>query len=787
MNANVTRIHSRGLQLRVLCLAIGIALTLPLSALAQDTQVAPEQTAKPQSDADTLQKPAADDQVALEQKATTQIVPESLKQPAQLSSSVEVGAHFVSDDSFRFGRYTGLNEQGLTPLLNLDLFYRGAYDSGNARYWSFKGANLGLDSREAAFEYGVQGSYKLLLDYDQIPMFGSDSTRTIFDGAGSNNLTLPANWVGSGTTAGMTQLLPSLKSFDLKTERQRTGVGFSGVLSPQWDFSTSYKHETKDGNKSIGGVFGNSGGNPRAVILPEPVDYTTQQIDAALRFKSKKLQVQVAYYLSVFSDQNDSLFWSNPYTTITGWAAGAGFPAGRGQLSLPPDNKFHQLSVNAGYNISDSTRVSASVARGRMTQNEPFLPYTNIPVQAASITQPLPRASLDGRIDTTVVNLRIASRPWQNFSWNAAYRYDDRDNQTPRNEYVYIGGDTQLQPTGVTSSKRRFNTPFSYNEEQYKAEAVYRVFGYTSVSAGAQRSKINRTYAEREHTDENSYNLGLSTQFSERFNAQLRYTQSQRDGSFYDGNEPVTSGHSAAYVATLPGGFITLPGLRKFNLADRDREQASATLSFSPTEAWTLGAMVDHAKDTYNNPQFGLVDARINSFTLDTVYAPSVLWSTYAFYTYDKMASNQKGRSFSSGALQLATSSDPNRNWFFGDREHVDTYGAGYKRSFESLDLGVDYLYSKSRSDLNFAVGSALLTRPLPPAVTRLDTLSLYGTYKMRENMSLRLSYWYENYHSTDWAVDGIAPNTLANVILLGENSPDYKIHVISGSWIYRF
>ena len=375
MNANVTRIHSRGLQLRVLCLAIGIALTLPLSALAQDTQVAPEQTAKPQSDADTLQKPAADDQVALEQKATTQIVPESLKQPAQLSSSVEVGAHFVSDDSFRFGRYTGLNEQGLTPLLNLDLFYRGAYDSGSARYWSFKGANLGLDSREAAFEYGVQGSYKLLLDYDQIPYFRSDSTRTIFDGAGSNNLTLPANWVGGGNTAGMTQVLPSLKSFNLKTERQRTGVGFSGVLSPQWDFSTSYKHETKDGNKSIGGVFGNSGGNPRAVILPEPVDYTTQQIDAALRFKSKKLQVQVAYYLSVFSDQNDSLFWSNPYTTITGWAAGAGFPAGRGQLSLPPDNKFHQLSVNACYNISDSTRVSASVARGRMTQNEPFLPY----------------------------------------------------------------------------------------------------------------------------------------------------------------------------------------------------------------------------------------------------------------------------------------------------------------------------------------------------------------------------------------------------------------------------
>lgn len=795
MNANAKRMHLRDLQLRALCLAIGIALalplaTLPLAALAQEVQSAQEETTEPQSEpAEQVEDPAEDDQFALEETAEPQTDPEKLKELTQVRSSVEVGAYYTSDDSFRFGRYTGLNEQGATPLLNLDLFHRGAYDGDSARYWSLKAANLGLDSREAAVEFGEQGKYRISFDYVQIPSFRSDSARTIFDGAGSTNLTLPANWVGSGTTAGMTQLLPNLKSIDLKTERRQTGLGVSGVLSPHWDYSTSYKHETKDGNKSLGAVFGNSGGNPRAVIVPEPVDYTTQQIDAALRYTTRKLQVQAAYYLSLFSDRNNALVWSNPYTTISGWAPGTGFPNGRGQLSLPPDNQFHQFSLNTGYNLSDRTRLNASVARGRMTQNETFLPYTNIPALAASITQPLPRNSLDGRIDTTVVNLRIASRPWQDFSWNASYRYDDRGNKTPRDEYVYIGGDSQLQLTGATSNRRRFNEPYSYREQQYKADASYRVFGHADLSAGVQRSKIDRTFSEREQTDETTYHFGLNAEISERFSGQLRYTNARRDGSTYVGNEPFLSGYSPGYTATVPGGFENLPGLRKYFLANRDRDQLSATISFTPTEAWTLSAAVDYVRDKYNESELGLVDAKIDSFSFDTVYAPSPLWSTYAFYTYEKLASNQNGHSFSGGAAQLVTAFDPNRDWFVDNRDTIDSYGAGYKRSLASsrLDFGVDYLYSKTRSDLNFAVGSLLSTRPLPRDATRLDSLNLYGTYKMRENTALRLGYWYERYHSTDWAVDGIVPNTLANVILLGESSPDYKVHVVSLSVIHRF
>lgn len=795
MNANAKSMRQRDLQLRALCLAIGIALALPLAlsplaVLAQDVQSGRQETTSPQDDpSQPVEKSEQVDPFALEDTTEQQAHPGTFEDPSENRTVIEFGAIYVSDDSFRFGRYTGLNEQGISALLNLDLFHSGPYDGDNARYWSVKGSNLGLDSREAAVEFGNRGKYKVRIDYDQIPIYRSDSARTIFDGAGTSNLTLPANWVGSGTTAGMTQLLPNLKSVDLQTERRRAGIGATVILSPHWNYSTSYKRETKEGTKTIGGVFGNSGGNPRATILPEPVDYTTQQFDVSLNYATRKLQVAAAYYLSLFSDQNDALVWSNPYTTISGWAPGTGFPNGRGQLSLPPDNRSHQFSLNAGYNLSDRTRLSASASRGRMTQNDTFLPYTNIPSLAASITQPLPRNSLDGRIDTTVVNLRIASRPWQDFSWNASYRFDDRDNKTPRDEYVYIGGDSQLQQTQATSNRRRFNEPYSYKEQQYKADATYRVFGHADLSAGVQHSKIDRTFSERHQADETTYNFGLNGDFTERFSANVRYTHANRDGSTYVGNEPFLSGYSPGYTATVPGTFENLPGLRRYFLADRDRDQLIATASFMPIEAWTLSASVDHAKDDYNESELGLIDSRIDGYTLESVVATSPFWSIHAFYSHERLVSNQNGHSFSGGAAQLTTAFDPNRDWFVAHRDLVDSYGAGYKRSPEAgrLDFGVDILYSKSRSDLNFAAGSALTTRPLPRDVTRLESLNLYSNYKLRESTSLRLGYWFERYHSTDWAVDGIDPNQLANVILLGETSPDYTVHMVSLSVIHRF
>ncbi len=715
--------------------------------------------------------------------------PETVRELTQMRSEVEVGVGWVSDDSFTFGKYSGLERQGGFAVLDVDLRRRGAYDGPDARYWSLTGSDLGLTSRSLGIEHGNQGRYKVFVTYDQLPTFRGDSAQTVFNGAGGANLTLPPGWVAATTTAGMTQLVPSLTDVDIDHERRRLGVGVDTTFFDAWTFKTRLTRETKDGLKTVGAVIGNSGGNPRAVLIPEPIDYVTQQVDVALSYADRIRQFQLGYTLSLFNNEHDALTWENPYAAIGGWDASAGYPTGQGRLHLPPDNEFHQVTASGGYNWSDRTRVTADLALGRMTQDQSFLPYTVNPTLAASITQPLPRSSLDGWIDTTLVTLRIASRPMPNLYWNAHYRYDDRDNKTPRDEYVYIGGDSQTQDTGATSSFRRFNEPYSYSERQIKLDAGYQLFWRTDLTAGAEHKEITRTFSEREDATEITYTLGLNTHPTEWVGTGIRVSRADRHGTTYRGEEPFLSSYDPAYTATVAGGWENHPDLRKYFLADRQRHTLALVATLTPGERWTLGVNTSYRKDDYETSDLGLTKSTINTYTADTSYTPFETVTAYAFYTLELLKSDQDGRQFSGGAVKLTQAADPTRDWFAAHRDRVDTIGGGVTKTLlkNTLDLGVDYVYAKSDSEVDVTVGSALTAAPLPDSITRLNSVSLYGKYALTANMALKLQYWFEKFRSTDWAVDDVAPNTLANVITLGEDSPDYRVHVVMVSLAYRF
>jgi len=59
--------------------------------------------------------------------------------------------------------------------------------------------------------------------------------------------------------------------------------------------------------------------------------------------------------------------------------------------------------------------------------------------------------------------------------------------------------------------------------------------------------------------------------------------------------------------------------------------------------------------------------------------------------------------------------------------------------------------------------------------------------YQLRENIAVRLSYLLEDLKTGDWAIDGVAPNTIANVLGLGEDSPHYRNHLVGFAVRYEF
>jgi MtrB/PioB family decaheme-associated outer membrane protein len=712
---------------------------------------------------------------------------EAFRELTQTASEVNIGLGNVSRDSFAAGDYTGLKNKGAYVIGDIDLVGR---DPKSANAWRITGSNLGLGSRNLRTEYGQQGNYRFTFEYDQLPKYRTESAKTIFNGVGGNNLTLPSTWVGASSTTGFTQLNTSLRTIDVSHERKNHIFGFSKILSNEWDTSVKFRHETKEGSKIVGAVIGNSGGNPRSVLIPEPIDYKTNEFEAKVGYTTAKLQFQAGYLLSMFDNSNSSLIWQNPYTAIGGWSAAAGFPTGQGQLGLPPDNRFHQITASLGYNITDKTRFTGTLALGRMTQDQAFLPYTINP--GLTVTTPLPRSSLDGKIDTTLINLALTARPMPKLNLRASLRYDDRDNKTPRSEYIYIGGDSTNQAT-TPSDRWRTNLPISYKQNLLKLDGDYQIAARTKLNVGYDYEEIKRTFTQVDETTENTYHIGLRRSFSEMLSGGVSYARSDRRNKGYT-DAPFDESYNATYIAGLPAGtrWDDHPLLRKFMYADRERDKFRLSLNASPHEMVSLQFRADYNQDDYRNTVLGLTETRSESYTVDASVTPKQNLTLYSFYTYDNYKSNQRGRQFTSATkLAQSTPLTSTSDWFNASDDRIDTFGLGFKAKElmgGRFELGGDYTYSHATGEINTTTGSALpAAAPIPNLVSRFQTLQIYGTYKLQKNATLRLSLLHRKLRSDDWAWDNVNPNTMANVLSTGQLSPNYSVNVIGVSVSYKY
>jgi hypothetical protein len=102
------------------------------------------------------------------------------------------------------------------------------------------------------------------------------------------------------------------------------------------------------------------------------------------------------------------------------------------------------------------------------------------------------------------------------------------------------------------------------------------------------------------------------------------------------------------------------------------------------------------------------------------------------------------------------------------------------------LDVGADYVYARSKGKID--VSSTLLeTTPFPDLSTRLNSIGLWARYRLDKSLAVRLGYLYEKYDSRDWALDGVEPDTIPNVLSMGVQSPDYSVNVYTLSILYSF
>ena len=740
--------------------------------------------------------------------AETKAEAEALIELTRPQSRIEIGAGGLSQASFAAGNYSGLNRQGGYAIGNFDLLGN-QYSYGNEHddktRWHLGGTNLGLHSRSLEGEYGQQGAYRFTFGFDEIPWLYSDSYQTPFLGAGSANLVLPSGFVRGADTTAMPALAASMRRFDVATTRQRTELGLSYWLAPEWELKLNLRGDARAGAKLRGAEFGSNGGNPRSVLLPEPIDSATQLIDASLAFSGESHRFTLAYHASIFRNRVASINWQNPYTSApwTGGASGlpANFPLANGQLGVAPDNQFHQFAANGSYDFSNSTRLTLSASHGRMTQNETFLPYT---INPGLTSTALPRNSLNGRIDTTFFNAKLSLRPVRGLSVNASLRYENRDNKTPQSEYIYVGGDIQLQPQPASNSDRiRTNLPRSRRQEQVTLEADYRLSAATAIKAGWDRDQVRRTFAEVESATENTYRVELRQGGTGPWSASASHALLVRRGTQYLYNLPYLASYtSTAYVnglaaangcAVLIDCVRTGPLQNKFYQADRERERTRLAMGYTPDGPISLQARLDMNRDRYPHSPYGVSDASTWSASADLAYVSGDDWSATLFHTVEDQRSRERSRQIAGANPAGASSADSDWVNRLADKSASSGLAVKYKGLLGGrIELNLDAITVRGRTRYATTVGTAVPAAQnpataLPDLVARSDNVTVAARYAVDRHNSIGLNYFYRRLSSADWAYQQVGTATLANLIGSNEAPPRYSQHGVGVSYIHVF
>lgn len=519
------------------------------------------------------------------------------------------------------------------------------------------------------------------------------------------------------------------------------------MQSERLRYEADWTRQTKRGR---GLTWGNFLGV--AQELARPLDYQTDEVDAALVYAGTGWNVRVGYYGSFFSNQDTALTWDNPFNGPD-----------RGRMAMSPDNRYHQGQLSGGYRfVTWDTALNASYARGRMEQTDALLQYTVNPAIAA---QPLPLDEFDGRADTTHANLRLTSRPLERLRLSAEYRYSERDNESGRYDWATVQADS-LQTLSFV------NPAYSFENRDLSLAADYRFSRMLQGAAGWQRKVRERDYQNVDRNDEDVYWGRLRFRPMEQLSLSFRGESGTRDATDYQ---------------VIPGtgaGAEQNPLLRKYYQADRDRDLVQVQADFTPAARGSLSLRYENAQDRYDESVVGLVSSDYDQISAEGTVQ---LWKALVMTAY---FSRDNYDSFAVGAASFVTPNTAPPNWAARTKDRHDVQGVAlnWPGLVEGkLDLRADWMRADTTGDVGILNALDGAASPFPTLKSELTGTELVADWHLNPRWSLNLGWRWEKYSADDWAKDGVGPATIGNMLTFGSETLDYDVNVFLVGFRYNF
>ena len=785
-------------------------------------------------------------------------VSDEIKQLTEPESSVTVGLAGVSGDSrdrAQFGMFNGMRNDRGYLLLDIDYLRR---DNATGTWASLQARNLGLDNREFAIGMHKQGNWKIFGEYNEITRHSPFAVNTAMRDAGSTRPTVvPLAVPGSGS------------DLDFKLARKAASAGIEKWLTPSLQFEASFKNEDKTGVRMWGRGYDCAafvcGSSTTAAInqanflknailmMPEPINSTIRQFDAKLSFHNKKLNLTAAYYASFYTNANgnispivpNSLYGGNGTLVAALYpAVGSNIIAGGGTslqnvlqspMALQPDNQSHQFSVAGNYAFTPSTRATFRYGLTRATQDRDYA------AMGLAGSAPAGMTNLGGRVDTTVGQIGITSRPIRDLSLVANLSYADKVDKTP--QALYNVAAKAIFPATVPPSFTNSNQPgipgavwnnlhISNTNLIGKLEASYRLpdgyratFGvdYRSIERVVPESRVEEALGGlgplRKKTNETGYRFDVRRSMSETLNGSIGFSSSTRSGSDWTNlstltptlptpNTPVNTflintycGGRECYGQVLSAGSILqLNANTPFpvHMADLKRDKWKMSVDWTPFEKLSVQMQIEEGKDKNTmlvDPVAGgkgWRQTRMAFYGVDVSYALSDTWKLTG---YGSMGSQTNFINHSTGymadinnrseAYGLSLAGQASTKLQIGGNlslvNEINRYAAAANTGTSGDRLtGLTVTQPSANNLAQAAVG-------LPNVIYRKMIFSVFGQYALSKKSDMRMDVSFQRAKFDDWIW-----GTAANPFVFSDNTTvnqqvNQNVTFVGASYSYRF
>jgi len=680
-----------------------------------------------------------------------------------------------------------------------------------ALYLSAQAENVGRSDQFYQVKIGRYGVFDLTAYYDSIPHLYSTTAKSLWDGVGTDTLTLRQGLTpGASTAAQVNAVAAAVGASDLAVTREKAGTSATWSPDKNWELFVKASNEWRTGTQPISATFGYPFQNGATQII-EPIHYQTVDVSSGVRWKGDNIQANLTYSGSFFRNGSDSLTWQNP--GLNNNPNPNSFIPTVGQLSLPPNNDYHTLKGDFAWVVSPDLRIAGSLSESLMRQNDNLLAptadsgviegaATRINLNQWNTAAALVRPSADAAID--IFNAFAQVHYTVSPSVNVSFELRDRDEkdltnylaynpQTGQLGYIAIdGGLAAFNPamsgvyeTTVAGSNVQYrNMPFANSNLQMTASGGWRIDNHLKLDLSLSQNEIDHTVREVPNADDDIAKISLAATGYSWGTARLSYQFARRTGSDYESN-PYTPYYTASlpgYIPATPAGdqAFALADLRKFDVANRTEHKVRAQTNEILADDLDLQVGGDATIEDYD-AQYGLKSTTSWDATTSLNYQVSNATSLTGYVTWQ---TQNRGVA---NINPIGTGPNPAAGgpvyplaaaWTETVGSHDVTFGATFRHSWGAFQFDADYTFTHSDTGVNYTFAStaaffSLLTpaqagSAFPDITYDAHTLQATLRWQITDTLSTRFLYRFDYEQLDDFHYTGLTAGAISNNTYLG-------------------